>query len=242
MISIIIPTLNEENIIEKTLSSLKKTLTIPHEIIVSDGKSKDLTVEIANKLADKVIVHDGLTRQTIAAGRNAGAAAMSKESDFAVFIDADCTIFEPDQFFTRILERFNSDHDLVAMNTAIRVLPEFETTSDMIIFSVFNQYLRLVNNVFGFGISAGEFQMIRKESFDKIGGYDTSLVAAEDVDIFRRLTRMGKVRFENCVTIYHTGRRAHKIGWPKLLTLWILNPLWMMIRGKAYSREWKPIR
>src|SRR5438874_2570272 len=51
MISIIIPTLDEEKVIGRTLSLLKSQLTIPHEIIVSDGASKDKTVEIAKKLA-----------------------------------------------------------------------------------------------------------------------------------------------------------------------------------------------
>ena len=226
---------------EKTLTSLGK-LTLPHEVIISDGKSKDRTAEIARRFTNKVVVHTEDRRQTIAEGRNMGAAAMDASSQFAVFIDADCTIFEPDIFFTKLLTRFEEDPKLVAMNVAIRVLPENETISDWIIFGLFNKYLCLVNNVFHFAVSAGEFQMIRKISFDKIGGYDPRLVAAEDVDLFQRLSKIGNVRFGNGLTIYHTGRRAHKIGLPKLLWLWILNPLWMMVRGRSYSAEWHPIR
>ena len=36
MISIIIPTFNEEKVIESTLLTLTSTLTLPHEVIVSD--------------------------------------------------------------------------------------------------------------------------------------------------------------------------------------------------------------
>jgi len=39
MISIIIPTFNEEKVIESTLLTLTSTLTLPHEVIVSDGGS-----------------------------------------------------------------------------------------------------------------------------------------------------------------------------------------------------------
>ena len=56
MISIIIPTLNEEGVIGKSISSLKSKLTLSNEIIVSDGKSSDKTTEIARQLADRVVV------------------------------------------------------------------------------------------------------------------------------------------------------------------------------------------
>jgi GT2 family glycosyltransferase len=45
MISIIIPTFNEEKLIESTLLTLTSALTLPHEVIVSDGGSSDRTVE-----------------------------------------------------------------------------------------------------------------------------------------------------------------------------------------------------
>ena len=46
MISIIIPTYNEEKYIGFTLEKLKP-LTLPHEIIVTDDKSLDATFSIA---------------------------------------------------------------------------------------------------------------------------------------------------------------------------------------------------
>lgn len=52
MISIIIPTLNEETIIKSTLENLMLLIRdTPHEIIVSDGGSRDKTVKIAEKFA-----------------------------------------------------------------------------------------------------------------------------------------------------------------------------------------------
>jgi glycosyltransferase involved in cell wall biosynthesis len=48
---IIIPTFNEEKVIESTLCTLASTLTLPHEVIVSDGGSSDRTVELAAKYA-----------------------------------------------------------------------------------------------------------------------------------------------------------------------------------------------
>lgn len=239
MISIIIPTLNEESVIEKTLKSLQR-LSLPHKVIITDGKSKDRTIEIARGLGATVVEYTGTARQTIAEGRNDGAKAA--EGEFVAFMDADCIIREPDAFFGKILEHFKRDPRLVAVNVAIRVLPEYETLADKLVFSGFNLYLKLMNNILHLGMSAGEFQMIRKEVFDRLGGYNPKLVASEDVDLFARLSKIGRVRCEPGLTIYHTGRRAHKIGWPKLLSLWIGNSISMMIRRKAIVKEWEPIR
>ena len=73
MISIIIPTLNEAKIIESTLRTLAATLTLPYEVIVSDGGSTDGTPELAARYANTVVVYSGAGRQTIGQGRNDGA-------------------------------------------------------------------------------------------------------------------------------------------------------------------------
>ena len=104
-LSIIVVTLNEESVIKDTITSLK-SLTIPHEIIVSDGKSTDKTAEIAKQYADKVVVYSGIPRQTIAMGRNDGAAAATGE--FLVFLDADSRILHTDEFFNEALSRLLS--------------------------------------------------------------------------------------------------------------------------------------
>ncbi|MEM5873123.1 MAG: glycosyltransferase, partial [Candidatus Aenigmatarchaeota archaeon] len=56
-ISVIIPTYNEEKYIEDTLLSIKyQRFNYPYEIIVSDSNSKDKTIEIAKKYANKIII------------------------------------------------------------------------------------------------------------------------------------------------------------------------------------------
>jgi glycosyltransferase involved in cell wall biosynthesis len=236
MLSIIIPTLNEESVIEKTVKTLKAAMPAPYEIIVSDGRSKDRTVALAKACADKVVEYSGTVRQTIAAGRNAGAKAASGE--FLAFMDADCSIPGPEFFFAKILKHFERDPKLVAVNVAIRILPGAETFADWVIYNLFNDYLWFVNDVLHIGMAAGEFQMVRKEVFDRIGGYNESLAAAEDVELFNRLSRIGRVRYEKGLKIYHTGRRVHKVGWPRLLWQWNMNTISVALTGRACSKSW----
>ena len=55
MISIIIPTYNEEKYIGKSLKCFREKMTIPHEVIVCDDKSTDKTIEMAQPYADIII-------------------------------------------------------------------------------------------------------------------------------------------------------------------------------------------
>ncbi len=239
MISFIIPTLNEEKTIEKTLQCIAG-YTGEHEVIVSDGKSKDSTVEIAKKYGAKVVMYDMPERQTIAMARNSGVEAATGE--FVVFMDADVTISDINKFFEKANSVFTARPNVVALTVFYEVLPELKTVADAVFFKLLCLDFLISNNVFHIGASAGEFQMIRREAFNKVGGFNEKLAAAEDMDLFRRLSKIGRTHFEKSLKIYHTGRRAHTIGWPKLLSEWFANTVSMILFKRSASKEWKEIR
>ena len=84
MISVIIPTHNEEKAIRKTLSSFSKSTD--NEIIVVDGASSDKTVDYAQDYPVSVIsIGKNRARQL-----NQGAKAAKGE--ILVFLHADCTL------------------------------------------------------------------------------------------------------------------------------------------------------
>lgn len=239
-ISIIIPTLNEEKIIEKMLLALKEFNAFDHEIIVSDGLSKDKTVELAQKYADKVVVHDGLTRQTIGLGRNAGAAAATGE--YLVFLDGDVFIPDINDFFKRAIEVFEKRPKMIAMTAILKTLPEYETFMDKISWAFISRFHQFANNVMKMGSSSGEFQMYRREAFERVGGYSKTLVFGEDAEIFYRLSKIGETRLEPSLCVMHTSRRAHNVGWLHLWTLYIVNSVSNIVRRKPVSKEWKVSR
>lgn len=238
MISIVIPTLNEEGTIEKTLKSLRE-FTGDYEIIVSDGRSHDRTIEIARTYANKVIVYNGMKRQTIGKGRNDGAKMAS--GDYLVFLDADVSIKNPNEFFEKALKVFEKNKQIIAMTTYIRVLPEFETVSDKIIWWCLNISYIFLNNIISIGGASGEFQMMRTDAFKKVSGFNEILIGGEDHEFFRRLSKVGKTHFERSLTVYHTGRRGHKLGWPKFVGVLALASLPIFIK-RHFLKEWKEIR
>jgi len=239
MISFIIPTLNEEKVIEKTLQNLKK-YTGEYEIIVSDGLSTDKTAEIARKYTDKVLVDMSGAKQTIARGRNTGASFAKGE--FFIFLDADVEIPDLDRFIEKVTETFRARPSVLAQTCFYRVFPEMATFADRIIFKMLGYEFMLADNVLGAGVTGGELMVVRADTFKRVGGFDETLIAAEDCDLFSRLAKIGRVHFEKDLFIYHTGRRAHAIGWPKLLYQWTSNSIGVALFKKAVSKEWTVIR
>ena len=240
MISIVIPTLYEEATLERTLKALRVLNSTYYEIIVSDGHSEDRTLEIANQYADRVILHDGKIRQTIAQGRNAGAAVARGE--FVAFFDADIWVDNPDAFFAEALKHFSSDPGLVGITANVKVHPDQATCADKVVFGLLNVGLRIKNSMLHIGDSTGEFQMVRKSAFDAIHGFREDLVTREDADMFLRLSRIGRTRLCSKLTVLHSGRRAHRLGWSRLLWLWTINTIWVALFDRALSKEWTVVR
>jgi len=239
--SFIIPTLQEDSVIEKLLKNLKSLKNFPYEIIVSDGGSKDKTVEIARRYTDKIIIYREQKRQTIALARNMGAALSSGE--YLIFLDADVYIPEPDKFFQRALDNFGRRPNLLGLSGWIRVFPDMETWGDFFGYVIISDCMfYLQNNILRTGATCGEFQMVKRDVFKKIGGFKEYLAVAEDLDLFRRIAKLGLTRTDPELLLYHTGRRPHKIGWPKLLWDWAKNSLHVAVMDKSHDDEWKVIR
>ena len=239
MISIIIPTLNEEKTIEGTLKWLIN-LSIPHEIIVTDGGSADSTVAIAKRYPVTVVEYPKDKYQNISLNKNHGAGFA--HGKFLVFLDCGSVIFHPSDFFSRAMEHFTANPRLVGLTVSFKVFPEVATLMDKIVFSTMNFILMIINNILHRGAAQGKFQMVRADAFVKISGFRADLPASEDMDLFFRLSRIGRTMIDRDLELYHASRRAHAIGWPKLLYIWNRDALSLFFRNKVVSKEWKPIR
>ncbi len=238
MLSIIIPTREEEKVIGSALQHLDTHLMIEHELIVSDGRSLDDTVRIAEHHADIVKVFTG-EHHNPAIGRNDG--AREAQHDYLVFIDADTHIPDPEGFF-RIALSHMTDPAVVGVTGPQRALPRVERISDRLSFGLLNLAIRINNNVLHRGEASGKFMMVRREAFDKVGGFRTDLVTREDGDFFYRISKIGRTRYDPRLMVYHGARRAHALGWARLWSLWILNTIHVSLFDKALSRDWTPIR
>ncbi|MEM3562638.1 MAG: glycosyltransferase [Candidatus Jordarchaeaceae archaeon] len=96
LFSVIIPTYNEEKMIGGLLQELAKVRKKQKiEIIVSDGKSVDNTVQVAKRYGAKIIV----AQSNIASAKNYG--ALIAKGKILVFLDADVRFKNVDGFLAR---------------------------------------------------------------------------------------------------------------------------------------------
>lgn len=239
-VSIIIPTFQEERALSSSIEHLRRSITVPHEIIISDGRSTDKTQEIARAQADKLVVYAGSAKHIPSIGRNDGAKVASGE--FLLFLDADSYLEDPDKLLRAELEKFERDPNLVGIAIPQRTLPDKETYSDRISWGMVNLMNRVMNNVLQLGSACGKFMLVRKSAFDSVGGFREDLAAYEDVDFFRRIRRTGKTVYDPSFFVFHGARRAHAIGWPRLWFIWASNVISVQLFNKAVSKEWKAIR
>ena len=237
MISFVIPALNEEKTIEDTLKSLN-AFSGEKEIIISDGRSRDRTIEIVKKYTNKIVVYNGEKKQKISQARNDGAKLATGE--YVIFVDADVIIPDINDLIKRAEKYFDRDKKLVAVTAECVVLKDMANVYDIIIFKIVAYYFSFLNFI-RFGAAGGEFQMIKREAFLAVNGFDERITVSEDMDLFWRLAKIGRTKLPLELKVYHTGRRAHKIGWPKLLWQWISNTV-MVFFFKQSDEEWKEIR
>lgn len=241
-ISIIIPVFQEEKILEKVLIRYTKELLSKYncELIISDGGSTDRTIDIARKFTKKIVVHrERHRKQTIAEGRNLG--AQISKGEILVFINGDTFPNDVEKFLQIVTWFANSDPQIGALAIKVRAFPEEEQLKDKVFYFLHNNYVRFLNLI-GIGMGRGECQIVRRELFFRINGYNSKIFAGEDFDLYRRISKLSKIKFIDSVCVYESPRRFRRFGYIRTLLSWTLNGLSVMFYGKSYSRDWEPVR
>jgi len=239
--SFIIPTLNEEKLLPILLEQIKRSEVIEKyncEIVISDGGSSDNTIELAKNHTDIIAQHSGSNRQTIAEGRNSGANIASGK--VLIFIDGDIVFDDLNKFMEKVELIFNNN-EYLAMTCYINIHPDEKIFSDKIFLNFYNWYFRILNNI-GVGMGRGECQIIPKDLFESIGGYNSKFVAGEDFDLFKRIRKKGKILFDKSLVIYESPRRYRKYGHTKIFFSWLSNAVSVIFKNKSASKEWEEVR
>ncbi|NWF88055.1 MAG: glycosyltransferase [Ignavibacteriaceae bacterium] len=239
--SIIIPTLNEEILLPNLLGQLTEENIrnkFDFEIIISDGGSKDNTLEIAKKFTNKILSNNENTKQNIAIGRNTG--AKNASGDLLIFLNGDVVINDPYYFFNFLNDSFHKS-DYLAFTCDVWIYPKEEILSDRIFHTIYNTYFRLLNYA-GVGMGRGECQVIRKSVFDRIGGYNEQCAAGEDFELFKRIRKLGKILYSKSIFVYESPRRFRKLGYFMVTFSWIANSFSVMFLKRSLHSEWEQIR
>jgi glycosyltransferase involved in cell wall biosynthesis len=218
MISVVIPSFNEEERIKNCLESLsRQTITRDqYEIIVVDGGSADRTREIAGGYADMVFIQ---TSPKVGGARNDG--ALKAKGEILVTTDAD-TYLPPD-WLERISRGF-ADPAVVMLYGPVK--PIEKTMKN-------RAYLFMANGFALIGYLTGTVlftlgcnSAFRRDSFIQAGMYRVS-DAGDDLEIAVRMKQLGKVRFERKLWVGFSMRRYDQFGALKSIYEWF----YIVIKG-----------
>jgi glycosyltransferase involved in cell wall biosynthesis len=197
MLSIIIPTLNEEKYLPLLLEAIKKQDFADCEIIVADAGSEDKTTEIARNYGCK-IVRGG----SPAKGRNEG--TKEARGDIFLFMDAD-NIFLPENFLKKLLREFGKRKLDVA---SFPIYPA-GIWVDKVIYGLYNFWVNLIQS---FSAYATNSILVKKEIHQKVGGFNEEITIAEDHSYAKRARKFGKFGFIKTEPVLTSTRRFEKDG------------------------------
>ncbi len=221
IVSIVVPTLNEEKFIGQCLQSLHNQTVAreSYEIIVSDSSSTDATVQIAKKYADKIVV---CKRHSAGFGRNFG--ARHANSELLGFVDAD-TIVEKN-WVAALIEGLDKG---IACTGSISALEK-----DSLKLRLFYRWWGLQSRLSvmaRYPIFPGFNFGVRKKEFDRVGGFSTRDITTEDIELGQKLKNSGKVAFSKKMAVHTSTRRLRQIP----LHAYVWNGLGFILFKKSWT-------
>ncbi|MCW8849178.1 MAG: TIGR04283 family arsenosugar biosynthesis glycosyltransferase, partial [Melioribacteraceae bacterium] len=190
----IIPTLNEEEVIQKVLTDLelqRYNLSYDVEIIICDGGSKDRTVEVCKNF--EVV----LTNSEKGRGTQLSSGAKISKGSILIFFHADVKI--PIDLFSFLDEHFQTDTKVATFRMNLNV-----TNLLYKLYSFFTRFDSVFTTFGDQGI------IVSQNFYNSIGGFK-EIPLMEDVDFLIRARKKTKIRkFKKALTV--STRRFDKVG------------------------------
>ncbi len=227
MLSIIIPTLNEEDYLPLLLETIKKQDFTDYEIIVADANSKDKTRKIAKNYQCKVVIGG-----SVAVGRNKGAEAA--QGNLLLFVDADM-FFPFVGFLTELIKKFEKRKLKIAGFPLCPVTDCFISNSapkgkriDRDCFRAYSFWAKINQKILP---HASGVILVKKEIHQKVSGFDKEIKIGEDHAYVRKAAKFGKFGFLSMSPILTSSRRFECDGRLKVYLKYILAGVYMLLWG-----------
>lgn len=230
LLSVIIPTLNEQNYLPLLLSALANQTNKNFEVIICDCKSDDKTVEKANEFKDRLNlkVHE-TERKNVAHQRNEG--AKKATGDVVVFADADYLLKE--DFVESCYREFDKS------NADLLIPFSYPITNNPLwkIYFYLQNYLCVLVAMLGknFGVASGN--LIKKEAFLKMGGYNETVYVFEDQYYYQVAKKHKlKISLTNKIKMHFSLRRIKEDGIWGYFYFNIYATLHLIFKGPIYRK------
>lgn len=203
MISVIIPTLNEEKNLGICFKSLMEQTIDNFEVIIIDGGSKDRTLDLAEAYGFNILEVEKKRDHDVSAAKNEG--AKHAKGDILLFLDADMVL---ERNCLEVLNEGFKSPDVIGI--AYKVLPFEGNRLENIMYQFNNIFAKVANLIGILELSYFSCHSYRKNHFEKVGGFREDLRACEDLDLSLRLRNLGKYLVTHKTTLWTSPRRLRE--------------------------------
>jgi glycosyltransferase involved in cell wall biosynthesis len=226
-ISVIVPTYNEGGTIRKCLEALRNQTFKDYEIVVVDGHSKDNTVEVAKKYADKILFDEG---RGAGAARNLAVRAV--DSEIVAFVDGDTTV--PKNWVETVDKVFKKG----VVGAGGPLFPEGGGLLDKLIFSLCADLIRRISSALGSHQFSGANCAYSREAFLKAGGFREGFGMLDDADLSMRMKKFGREKFEPELYAVTSIRRSKQRGHFKTVKEYLQGYLNLLSTGHVQRHDY----
>jgi glycosyltransferase involved in cell wall biosynthesis len=210
LVSVVIPCYNQAHFLGEAIESVLSQ-TYPHfEIIVVDDGSTDNTSEVASDHQKVRLIRQ--ENQGLSAARNAG--LYQSRGEYIVFLDADDRLL-PEALEVGVKELgahpkcafvFGYHNNIATDGSPLATSHPPHNEPDQYLALLHRCYIRM------------HAVMYRRSVFETVGGFDTSLGASEDYDMYLRIAREYPVyHHDEVVAEYRRRHGANMTGNPALI-------------------------
>ncbi|GGY82212.1 hypothetical protein GCM10011613_28700 [Cellvibrio zantedeschiae] len=218
-ISVVIPTYNSSKTIVRTLESVFKQTYNSYEVIVVDDGSTDDTVQLLARFKDKITLFCQ-PNSGAAAARNQG--VKLSQGDLIAFLDSD-DLWHPQKLEFQVAV-FDKHADLGILSTRFQTVREANFTNDVAQQEIPLENLRFelisFDDVFLEPFLATPTVMLKRSLFESLGGFNESLITAEDVDLWLRSCYAAKyalIENELCTVIQQENSLTYRAAYSPFL-------------------------
>ena len=228
-LSVIIPTLNEEKTIAKTLDAISRLVNVD-EVVIVDGGSTDGTIRIIEEYGGTKPVRL-IRAEKPGRGSQLDEGTRNANGDAFWFLHADT---RPVQGSARLIKQYLKRESVAGGNFQIL----FDGPSRWARFLTW-----LYPQLRAIGLVYGDSAMFTSRAmYEKAGGFK-DLPLFEDVDLFHRLQKLGEfVTLQKAVTT--SSRRFQNKSFPRIFAKWSLfqTLYWAGVPPRVLAKYYKAVR
>lgn len=209
------------------MSLVNQTLS-DFEVLIVDGGSHDTTLDIVKEFGLSIIEVPKKRPHDVSSARNQGIKA--SKGEVLVFLDADTLLSK------NCLEVVDhSFENPTVVGVSCQTFPLDGNHIENVLYKCNNLLIDLSNKIRMNQFSYFSCLGYRRDSVFKVGGFREDLLACEDLDLARRLSKLGRFVFTkkaNCLT---SPRRLREWSYPGYLVRYMKYLSEYYVHGRVYD-------